>query len=139
VLNYILSSPVWLSILALFIITLSYFIFRKRKLIIQGLKKWKFSEIAVGPVTLKTEKKDSEQKNSPGVIFKSQSDFSESEISEIAGQDILQGINAPSEKDNKETSSVIFDGSNFKKAKISKIAGRNIVTNGESNKIEKGD
>jgi hypothetical protein len=133
--SYFLSPP-GLYYLIIFIFALSLLVYWKRRPLKRELRRWKAKEMNAGP--LKFERQETEDaKQSPGVRFGENSDFSGAKIKGVAGRDIIRGEETSTKQGN--GGGVEFNGRNFKNANIENIAGRDLIESESPEKIDDDD
>jgi len=127
-----LLTPPTLYYLIALIVVLLLIAYWKRKDIKKELRRWRFKEVVVGPVTIgRQEEENQEIKSKPvaGVYFGEGTNFTGTKIKRVAGRDVLIGSdssrrNVPA---SDATPGIIFgDKGTFKDVDIEDVAGRDV-------------
>ena len=123
-----LTSPLGITVLVVVILVAATLVYWKRKPILRWLRRWKLSEVEVGPVKFKHEEKtEPPAPAGTGVNFGAGNDFTGATIRDVAGRDIRRGSAAVSPSGGKAPGVDFGRQGQFRDAEITDVAGRDIV------------
>jgi len=122
-----LTSPLGITVLVVVILVAAALVYWKREPIRRWLRRWKLSEVEVGPVTFKQEEKPEPPAAAPGVNFGAGNKFTGAAIRGVAGRDIRRGSAAAAPSGGKAPGVDFGRQGQFRDAEITDVAGRDIV------------